>query len=78
MLQKQRRIMMKFSLRVVFVCFFLFGGWQPAFSAQTCSASNESGGRCTANCKDGEIAVCYDESGANEPVCLCKQSEPED
>ncbi len=46
---------------------------QKNFSPYTCAGFHaEKDVNCLASCKEGEIAICYDTSGVNEPQCFCQ------
>jgi len=43
--------------------------------AGSCSATNESGGKCSIDCTAGQAAQCANATGANDPSCECKSSD---
>lgn len=47
---------------------------QKNLSPYTCAGfhAEKEGVNCLASCKEGEIAICYDTSGVNEPQCFCQ------
>jgi hypothetical protein len=58
------------------MCTLVASAW--AESGASCTAKNETGGRCEARCEIGQVAFCQDSQGSSAPECRCDESKETD